>query len=195
MTDPDDRPDAPGETTWDGDAYQRRLDTLAASGADMHGEAELVRGYAPASVLDAGCGTGRVAVELARCGVEVVGVDRDPSMIATARRVAPELEWQVADLTGLDLGRTFDLVLLAGNVPVFTPRGTQGALVAGCARHLAPGGRLVAGFRTECGYGTDAYDADADAAGLRLEDRWASWDGEPWVPGGSYAVSVHRRPR
>ena len=50
------------------------------------------------SVLDAGCGTGRVAIELARHGVDVVGVDVDASMIGEARRRAPELEWVEADL-------------------------------------------------------------------------------------------------
>ena len=85
--------------TWDGEEYQARFDRLAASGADVHGEADLVQRRGPASVLDAGCGTGRVAIELARRGVEVVGVDVDESMLATARRRAPELRWVAADLT------------------------------------------------------------------------------------------------
>ena len=71
-------------TTWDGDDYQRRFDDLAASGVDVHGEATFVRAFAPSSVLDAGCGTGRVAIELARHGVDVVGADLDASMLATA---------------------------------------------------------------------------------------------------------------
>ncbi|MEQ1788221.1 MAG: SAM-dependent methyltransferase, partial [Acidimicrobiales bacterium] len=53
---------------WDGDDYQARFDRLAAAGDDVHGEATFVRAYAPRSVLDAGCGTGRVAIELARGG-------------------------------------------------------------------------------------------------------------------------------
>ncbi|MBV8961292.1 MAG: SAM-dependent methyltransferase, partial [Actinobacteria bacterium] len=62
-------------TSWDGDEYQRRFDALAESGADVHGEATFVAAYSPASVLDAGCGTGRVGIELARRGIEVVGAD------------------------------------------------------------------------------------------------------------------------
>lgn len=54
---------------------------MAATGADVHGEATFVRAYAPASVLDAGCGTGRVAIELARHGIEVVGVDVDAAAV------------------------------------------------------------------------------------------------------------------
>src|ERR1700732_4830520 len=66
-------------TQWHGGDYQRRFDELASSGVDVHGEATFVVRRAPASVLDAGCGTGRVAIELARRGITVVGVDVDRS--------------------------------------------------------------------------------------------------------------------
>ena len=178
-------------TEWDGERYQRRFDELAASGSDVHGEADLVTAFGPASVLDAGCGTGRVGIELARRGIEVVGADIDASMLATARRRAPEIRWIDADLAALDLGCTFDVVLMAGNVLLFTPSGTQPAVVAGCARHVRPdGGVLVAGFSLDRGYGVDRYDADCAAAGLELVERFATWDQAPW-DGGDYAVSVH----
>ena len=182
----------PGATDWDGDAYQRRFDTLAASGVDVHGEADLVASFDPATVLDAGCGTGRVAAELARRGIVVVGIDRDPSMIATARRLAPGVRFEVADVADADLGCTFDLVVMAGNVPLFTPAGTQDALVAGCARHLSPAGLLVCGFQLGRGYPLEAYDAACAAAGLVPEARWATWDRDPVGPGDDYVVSVHR---
>ena len=179
---------------WDGDDYQARFDRLAAAGADVHGEADFVMTFAPATVLDAGCGTGRVAIELARRGVDVVGVDTDASMLATARALGPDLTWVEHDLVGLDLGRTFDLVVMAGNVPLFTPPGTETALVAGAARHVAPGGYLVAGFSLGRGYGIDRYDVDCAAAGLAFVERFATWDRKPFA-GGDYAVSVHSRAR
>ena len=177
--------------TWKGDEYQARFDALAAEGVDVHGEVDFLMRLSPRTVLDAGCGTGRVAIELARREVAVVGVDGDESMIATARARAPELEWVLADIATLDLGRTFDVVVMAGNVPLFTPPGTQAALVAGCARHVAPGGAVVAGFSLDREYGLDRYDADAAAAGLVLVERHATWDRAPFT-GGDYAVSVHR---
>ena len=181
-------------STWDGDEYQRRFDELAASGVDVHGEATFVSAYQPATVLDAGCGTGRVAIELARRGIEVVGVDADASMLETAQSRATAVTWVHADIAGgLDLGRQFDVVVMAGNVPLFTPPGTTGALVAGCARHVGEGGLLVAGFQLGPRYPIEQYDAEAAAAGLELAERFATWDRQP-IAGGDYAVSVHRRP-
>jgi SAM-dependent methyltransferase len=177
--------------------YDRRFADLAATGMDMHGEAALVASYRPATVLDAGCGTGRVAIELARRGHDVVGTDVDPAMLAAARTKAPALTWLEADLTdpGLDLGRTFDVVVLAGNVLIFVPTGTEGRAIANAARFLAPGGRLVAGYSLHPGgLQPSGHDAHATAAGLELEDRWSTWDRRPYAPGDAYAVSVHRKP-
>ncbi|MDQ3569461.1 MAG: class I SAM-dependent methyltransferase [Actinomycetota bacterium] len=178
---------------WDGDEYQGRFDTLASEGHDVHGEASFVMDLHPRSVLDAGCGTGRVAIELARRGVTVVGVDSSVAMIATARRRAPGLEWLEADVAALDLGRVFDVVVMAGNVPLFTPPGTEASLVAGCARHVAAGGALVAGFALDRDYALGDYDSHAAAANLALEERYATWDRGPFTDDGTYAVSVHRR--
>jgi SAM-dependent methyltransferase len=163
---------------------------------DVHGEAALVDELVPRStaVLDGGCGTGRVAIELTRRGHEVVGVDLDPGMLGKARAKAPELAWVQADLATLDLGRSFDAVVLAGNVLLFVVAGSEGAVVARAAAHLRPGGLLLAGFQcTNTGYGPDALDHHAAAAGLTLEARWSTWDRRPWTPAADYQVSVHRR--
>jgi len=179
---------------WDGGDYQARFDALAAEGVDVHGEVRFMLAFSPASVLDAGCGTGRVAIELDRRGVDTVGVDVDPSMLATARARAPGLRFEKADLadSGFHLGRTFDVVVMAGNVPLFTPAGTQAALVAGCARHLVLEGLLVVGFGLGRGYELTTFDDDCRAAGLAPVERWSTWDRSPLADDSSYAVSVHR---
>jgi SAM-dependent methyltransferase len=185
---------------WNGEDYQQRFDQLAASGVEVHGEAglvaDLVTALAMPHVLDAGCGTGRVSIELARRGIDVVGVDADASMIATAARLAPDLTWIEADLAtpGLDLGRRFDLVVMAGNVPLFTPPGTEGALVAGCAHHLLAGATLVAGFQLDDRYSLERYDQHCADTGLDLVERWSTWAKDPFPGDGSYAVSQHRSP-
>ena len=176
-----------------GDDYDARWKALAASGHDPHGEASFVLRFAPRSVLDAGCGTGRVAIELARRGVTVVGADLDDGMLDAARRKAPQLDWICADLVTLDLARRFDIVVMAGNVMIFVEPGTEGAVVARMAAHLEPEGRLIAGFQLGQTLDLDRYDEVAAAAGLVLDDRFSTWDGEAFTPGIGYAVSVHRR--
>jgi SAM-dependent methyltransferase len=175
-----------------GDAYDRRFEKLVAAGVDVHGEAAFVELYVPGSVLDAGCGTGRVAIELARRGIDVVGVDVDVAMLEAARRKAPALRWVCEDLSTLDLGRLFDVVVMAGNVLLFVAPATEADVVARLAAHLRPGGRLVSGFSLGRGLALPDYDAMAAAAGLELEDRFATWERAPFVAGGDYAVSVHR---
>ena len=178
-----------------GDAYQSRFDQLASSGVDVHGEASFVARRRPVTVVDAGCGTGRVASELARRGCSVVGVDLDPGILATARGRHPDIEWQLGDLATVDLGRRFGVIVMAGNVMIFVAPGTEPAVVANLARHLEPGGLLIAGFQLIPGRLTIAdYDAMAVEAGLALVERFATWDEAPWGPGDDYAVSVHRRP-
>lgn len=173
--------------------YDARWERLAAEGHNPHGEADFVDSLLGGSgrVLDAGCGTGRLAVELARRGYEAVGVDVDSEMISGARAKGPELAWHQLDLVELDLGEAFDAVVMAGNVVLFTAPGTEAAVVARCAAHLSPGGALVAGFQLRgSGYSLAQYDADCAAAGLGLSDRYSTWERGRWG-GGDYAVSVH----
>ncbi len=177
-----------------GDEYDEPYERRAAAGENVHGEADFVAGLGVRSLLDAGCGTGRIARELHRRGLDVVGVDLDDVMLDTGRRRAPEIEWHTADLATVDLGRTFDCVLMAGNVMIFLTPGTEGAVLANLARHLGPGGMLVAGFQLRPGGLTlERFDALGGAAGLVLERRYATWGEEPWIEGGGYAVSVLRK--
>src|SRR4051794_41736868 len=82
--------------------YAERFRAMAAQGDDVHGEASFVAGLVepPGRVLDAGCGTGRVAIRLAELGYAVVGVDLDVSMLREARHLAPGLDWRGGDPAG-----------------------------------------------------------------------------------------------
>lgn len=184
-----------------GAEYDARWTALAAQGQNIHGEAEFVAEELGDSggrtVLDAGCGTGRVAIELARRGFTVSGVDADRPMLAAARAKAPSLTWLHGDLAdpvavgGID---PVDLVLLAGNVMIFLESGTEARVVGNLAERLTPGGRVVAGFSLrDRGLTLDDYDQFAAEAGLLPLARWATWDRQPFH-GGDYAVSVHERP-
>jgi SAM-dependent methyltransferase len=183
--------------------YAERFRRLAARGAgSVHGEADLVERLRPppARVLDAGCGTGRVAIRLAERGYDVVGVDLDASMLMQARADAPELDWRVGDLATLDTGQHYDLVLVAGNtLPLLEPE-TLTATAGRLAAHLAAGSDLV------CGFGLDPehlpagcpvtplaeVDAALAAAGLVLVERWSAWDGTAYEESAGYVVTRHR---
>ncbi len=205
-----------------GEVYDQRWRAMEASGQWPHGEADLVSWFEPETVLDAGCGTGRVAIELHRRGVRAVGVDLDPAMLAVARRKAPQLQWIHADLVDVTVGSPggrhgqashgaetssgaegtatapaafgFDVVVMAGNVMVFVAPGTEADVVANMARHLRPGGHLLAGFQlSRSPLGVNGYEHAAADAGLELAHRWATWERGPY-DGGDYAVFAHRAP-
>jgi ubiquinone/menaquinone biosynthesis C-methylase UbiE len=179
-----------------GDDYDARFARFEAEGHYLHGEADLVAGLLgdpPAAVLDAGCGTGRVAIELARRGYVTVGIDVEASMLDAARAKAPDLEWILGDLSSAKLPDShFDLVVAAGNVMIFLELGTEAAVVANLARTVRPGGLVVAGFQVGRQLTLARFDALSASAGLDLVDRWSTWDRARYA-GGDYAVSVHRR--
>lgn len=182
--------------------YAERFRAMADEGADVHGEATFVTGLvdAPATVLDAGCGTGRVAIRLAALGHRCTGVDVDPRMLDHARAAAPDLTWALTDLASPDLpAGPFDVVVAAGNViPLLAP-GTEAGVVAAFARRSPV---LIAGFGldaahlplAEAPFGLTEYDAWCTAAGLVLQERWSTWSRDPWDADAGYAVSVHVTP-
>lgn len=183
------------------DEYHTRWAKLEASGTAAHGEADLVEWLVESlavdgPVLDAGCGMGRVAIELASRGLDVEGADLDDDLLAYARSDAPHIPWHLADLSAFEFPRRYSLVAMPGNVMLFCRPQDRSTIVANLAGHLEPGGVLVAGFALESR--PDAvtlaeYDAAAAAAGLSLVDRYATWERAPF-DGGRYAVTVHRRP-
>jgi SAM-dependent methyltransferase len=177
-----------------GDAYDDRYAAREAAGEHVHGEADFIEQTGVRSVLDAGCGTGRVARELARRGLDVAGIDLDPAMLATARERAPGLSWHLGDIATADLGRRFEAIVMAGNVMLFLTPGSEAAVLANLARQLAPGGVLIAGFQVGWELNLARYDALAAGAGLEPAGRWATWERDPWQPDSGYAVSMHRRP-
>jgi SAM-dependent methyltransferase len=184
----------------------QRLAALSANGEDVHGEATFCRSLvtAPARILDAGCGTGRVAGRLAELGYDCVGVDADASMLAVARQSARTVRWEHADLAELsaaDLGRMpFDLVLAAGNVIALLRAGTLDTVVHNLAARLAPGGWLVSGFGLDgahlprgCPITPLAdYEAACEKAGLIGIRRCATWSGATFGDPADYVVAVHR---
>ena len=96
------------------------------------GEGEIVASALPpgASVLELGCGVGRVTRQLVRLGFRVTAVDESAEMLARVRGA----ETVQASIEGLDLARRFDTVLLASNLVNAEP-GRLRAFLETCARH------------------------------------------------------------
>jgi trans-aconitate methyltransferase len=169
---------------------------LAASGVDVHGEADLVDQLLTtpgARVLDAGCGTGRVSIELAHRGYATVGVDVDPDLLARARDKAPSLEWVEGDLATLAPGTApgpFAAAVLAGNVMIFVGRGSEAQVLVNLSARVAPGGLVVAGFQLSGRLSLAEYDTYAVAAGLAPLARWSTWDRAPFTVTSDYVVAV-----
>ncbi len=175
------------------DDYDARFDGRAAAGQNVHGEADFIGSFGAVTILDAGCGTGRIAIELARRGFDVVGVDLDADMVASAKRKAPQQTWLIDDLARMRLARRFELIAMPGNVMIFCEPDDRAPIVTNLAGHLMPGGRLIAGFSLEPdGYTLAEWDDHCQAANLILEARYSTWSGDDFCVGGEYHVSVHR---
>ncbi|MBP7867924.1 MAG: class I SAM-dependent methyltransferase [Acidobacteria bacterium] len=101
------------------------------------------------AVLDIGCGTGRHAVELARRGYVVTGVDLSESQLARAREKAREAGVEVTllrrDAAALDFDAAFDfaLMLCEGAFSLQESDEKNFEVLRCAARALRPGGKLV----------------------------------------------------
>lgn len=120
---------------------------------DFTEDIELYRNYAVrcgGPVLELGCGTGRVSLVLAQAGLDVVGVDNSPAMLALARARAAEtglagqVELQLADVRALELERQFALAIypLNGFLHLLAVA-DQLAALRNVSRALLPGGLLI----------------------------------------------------
>jgi SAM-dependent methyltransferase len=125
----------PAEVTPDGSPVEiyRRL--------PPGGEAELIqRALAPgASILELGCGAGRITHGLVRLGHSVTAVDESAEMLAHVRGA----ELVQATIEELDLGRTFDAVVLASHFVNDADSDRTRRLLEVCARHAAPEGSVL----------------------------------------------------
>ena len=99
-------------------------------------------------VLELGCGTGHKLIPIASDGHPCTGLELSSDMLTEAQRKADEralaVEWVRGDMRDFDLGRTFDLVIIAANSLLHLH---ETADLLSCLRsvraHLAPGARFV----------------------------------------------------
>jgi SAM-dependent methyltransferase len=128
--------EGPGVITQDGspvDVYLR---------LPYRGELEVLDAHLPpgCTVLELGCGAGRLTRRLLEAGHTVTAVDNCDDML---RHVPSEATKVHCDISELDLGRAFDVVLLASNLINVGDDSMRSAWLAACRRHLAPTGELL----------------------------------------------------
>lgn len=145
------------------------------------------------TVLDAGCGSGRVT-EALRARLprgHVIGVDGSPEMIAAAReRLGPDVELLVQDLTALDLGgRRVDAVL---STATFHWLSDHDVLFARLHAVLREGGQLAA----QCGGTGNVAELHAAAAAAGDREPFARYLGgwpSPWYFAGPEETAARLR--
>jgi SAM-dependent methyltransferase len=103
----------------------------------------------PGELLDLGCGTGRVALDLAALGCEVTALDSDPALVAAlgsrARERGLRVRTSVADARSFELGRGFALAIAPMQVVQLLGGAPGRAAALRCVRaHLEPGGLFAA---------------------------------------------------
>lgn len=105
----------------------------------------------PQPILELGCGTGRVALPLARNGYTVVGVDNSAAMLAVAQQhsqkehpeVRQHLLWQQADMTQLKMPQQFGLILSSFNTLMHLTTPQLLATLKMARQHILPEGFLL----------------------------------------------------
>jgi trans-aconitate 2-methyltransferase len=128
------------EKTWDAALYDQKNAFVWKHGA---GVIELLAPQPGERILDLGCGTGHLTNKIAASGAAVIGIDKSNTMIDEARRLYPELRFDVADAVSFSFDQPFDAVF--SNAAIHWMKDQQA--VARCIREsLKPGGRFVAEF-------------------------------------------------
>ena len=126
---------------------------------------ELIKRQTVLRVADVGCGPGRVAAFMAEHGLDVVGVDVSPAMLAVARTAHPHIKFEEGQLDALPI----ETGVLAGAVYwysiIYTPPDRLAEAFGELGRVLMPGGYLLLGFQAE---GEPVHRADAQGTHLPL---------------------------
>ncbi|GAA3081195.1 ubiquinone/menaquinone biosynthesis C-methylase UbiE [Kribbella aluminosa] len=160
-------------------------DNVAVSYAEMvqdgaPGEVEdldLLAGLLPSrglTVLDVGCGPGRVTAALHDRGLAVVGVDVSPGMVEVARTAHPEVDFRVGSMTALDLPDASVGGIVAWWSIIHLPRELVPTAFAEFRRVLAPGGVLLIGFHV----GAESTHKTSGYGGHPMNVHVHRWTGE-----------------
>ncbi|SEO95163.1 trans-aconitate 2-methyltransferase [Paenibacillus sp. OV219] len=92
---------------WQTELYDKKLDFVSEFGK---GVIEVLSPNNGESILDLGCGTGDLAVEISKTGANVMGMDLSTQMIGSAKEKYPEINFFVGDAENFNLDEQVDAV-------------------------------------------------------------------------------------
>lgn len=128
-----------------GDGARFYDDLVGPDRSEIREVLEVARRSGPA-VLDLAAGSGRITLPLLRAGKDVTALDLSPDMLARLRAelvADASCELVVGDMCDVDLGRSFDLIVLGATSITLLERSDRRRLFAAVHRHLAPGGSFL----------------------------------------------------
>jgi SAM-dependent methyltransferase len=160
-------------------AFWRAAVPPAATAAEVEFLVRAGRLAAGSRVIDVACGSGRHALELARRGCRVTGLDVSAEAVGFARAAAAEagldLDLRVGDMRELPTDPRVDLAICMGNAFGYLDHDGTVGFLGELARLVVPGGALVLDY---------AFAAEALLPGVALEE-------EPMTIGGVEATQVN----
>ena len=125
--------------------FHNHLDERPLDRAMLAGFAGLVKRHGV--VADVGCGTGAASRVLADVGLDVLGIDLSPNMIAEAQRRNPALRFQVGSMTGLDFAEGHFDGICAWYSVIHIPDEQLPQVFSEFHRVLRPGGVALVAFQ------------------------------------------------
>jgi ubiquinone/menaquinone biosynthesis C-methylase UbiE len=102
-------------------------------------------------VADVGCGPGRVAAFLAAHGLDVVGLDVSPAMVAAAQLAHPDINFEEGRLDDLPIADGSLAGVVCWYSIIYTPPECLGDSFTELERVLTPGGYLLVAFQAGSG--------------------------------------------
>lgn len=153
---------------WDPSLYQSNHNFVWQYGESLLG---LLKPQPGERILDLGCGTGQLTAKIAGMGAEVLGMDADAFMIATARANFPALQFTVADARTFQVDRPYSGIFSNAALHWIKP---PELAIASMYRALSPGGRLVAEFggRGNLQHIAKALFATLEIMGCEVNNPW-----------------------
>lgn len=184
--------------------YAAKMRQHSIDGTDLQVDARFVDMLARrgSTVLDIGCGHGAAVSGLRARGHAAFGIDPTPEVLNVALDNFGSDWFRELGVDGLSLQRlaelgipdSYDVILMAGNVPAFLPDGSLRHAFTRIRALLKAGGLFVIGTSSHARGGPVDQDRAANATGFALTQRFSDWHLGHYSSDSAWSVSVFVAP-